>query len=945
MSLFVAQPFPWNHRIHLGFRHGQLVIRATRDFTTLELIQENIFYKNGQYDLPSALINNCYHWLDLSTKVLEIRQDDIWKSRPSNWKLNLRSRHATRRTSTLIDPFSTVAQTIAQNFQYFEYGRYITVFQPERGRISVELKRLELSFFVNGLRLLQCRELDAEIVPSNLQDIGVWYGLKSKIVLRSMKNSDHRTVLIPEGVFRVRRDGHHVMSFIENSGSYLKYEINNVLGRIESPAEPRLLYTKALWHAYTSYFLPDPLTGRTGMEEALYLLESAMYKPWAPLPNPLLTILNDIAALTPLRNYYPTNMKCMETVRWNENLTTTIQDDRYRVAVERIWRRSYQLRRFQTDISEDASPMRSLGNQHLESRAHGRSASGAVVCDQTYNSQDHRTENDEYRHVMSIAKFLARWPTEQASTAQLASLLQNFPVIGGYIGPFNPVQIFDLISVNIGENWGSLVQSAIEAGPQDKFRLSFLFAPMTLSSGFSMDLINILLAYTVLPSLKSINHPKWPSYPQFRLNEIPAAKDLAELMAIAHQPYISPPEEGGSQRGQRALARLAHEETCKQKCLELAQAIRSQWPQVEVDLKKLPVIPQSFLDVDSALEPALCEYKRIAQNFEYSQYLEAAQLIMDEHTTIQTSDGSEEQYLDGFAESSCGPDRYPFRTSEKLPSIADLLHRSILFKGQSVEIPSFRRFPVSKSTALLTERPNGAVSIKSGKCAQYPEKLPRVADHPTHIEELGQLVKALRTSTSSVQQQYGYELEQSIDALAKQNSQPSVTLAPINPSSLENEIRQAREACNSMLQDICEALETDDCRAKWLKHANLWPSLSKIGLLAELSSTSGTNFGTGTQEALVEWGVQITVLQRLLRIQDASRKNKQQVLHDERINIGHTNWSPQKHVDWLLLEIDSNLLLRVEQVEVANATISPESCENSVVQLLMVSKSEIQSQI
>ncbi|KAH8586881.1 hypothetical protein B0O99DRAFT_643285 [Bisporella sp. PMI_857] len=44
----------------------------------------------------------------------------------------------------------------------------------------------------------------------------------------------------------------------------MKYSIDDVLGRVECPSEPRLLYTKALCHALTSYFLPDPLTGRTG---------------------------------------------------------------------------------------------------------------------------------------------------------------------------------------------------------------------------------------------------------------------------------------------------------------------------------------------------------------------------------------------------------------------------------------------------------------------------------------------------------------------------------------------------------------------------------------------------------------------------------------------------------------------------------------------------------
>jgi hypothetical protein len=314
MSLFIAHPMPYKHWIHLGFRHGRLVIRATKRDTTLELIEEHVFRRGGDYDLPAALVLNCYHWLDLKTAILEIRQDDIWKSKEGNWKLRLRSRRAFRRDSVLVDPHSVIAK-ITQNSQFFEYAHYIMIYQPANGPIVAELKCLELNLFVNHAGLLQCRQLGAEIAYSNLQDAGVWYGLRSKIVLRSKRNADQRIILVPEGKITVRRDGPHVTCTVQNTGSYLKYEINPVFGRLECPAEPRLLYTKALWHAYTSYFLPDPLTGRTGAEEALFLLSRAMYKPWSSLMKSLLAILDKIADLTPHHGYYPANMRCMEIIQ------------------------------------------------------------------------------------------------------------------------------------------------------------------------------------------------------------------------------------------------------------------------------------------------------------------------------------------------------------------------------------------------------------------------------------------------------------------------------------------------------------------------------------------------------------------------------------------------------------------------------------------------------
>jgi hypothetical protein len=76
-------------------------------------------------------------------------------------------------------------------------------------------------------------------------------------------------------------------------------------------------------------------------------------------------------------------------------------------------------------------------------------------------------------------------------------------------------------------------------------------------------------------------------------------------------------------------------------------------------------------------------------------------------------------------------------------------------------------------------------------------------------------------------------------------------------------------------------------------------------------------------------------LVRLLRIDYARQKGNQQQLEEEQENLGHRNWKPIDRPDWLLLEIDANMLIRPGQVDVALATISPVSKSNSVLQMNM----------
>jgi hypothetical protein len=155
---------PNRHQIHLGLRNGKVLVRAMFRGKLLELIPAKVFYSARSFDLPSPLINDCVHWLDLKSGILEIRhQPNIWYEKVSNWELNVKTKTALRRTVRLVDPQSSIFQDIANIFQGFEGPQHLTVFQPEFRPLSVELKRLGLSFTVNGRGWLESSQLKAEI--------------------------------------------------------------------------------------------------------------------------------------------------------------------------------------------------------------------------------------------------------------------------------------------------------------------------------------------------------------------------------------------------------------------------------------------------------------------------------------------------------------------------------------------------------------------------------------------------------------------------------------------------------------------------------------------------------------------------------------------------------------------------------------------------------------
>ncbi|CAO2653039.1 Nn.00g024500.m01.CDS01 [Neocucurbitaria sp. VM-36] len=887
MSLYVTRTMPYGHRVHLGFRNNQLVVQAIQGGQILQYVLPEVFRNGNDYDVPFALVDDCYHWLNLDTGIIEVRQEEPWKSKDGNWRLDLLNRRAVRRKSVLVDPHSNLARRIANNFRHFEHSYHLTIFQPE-GRLAVELKRLELTFFVNYSGLLQCRQLAAEIPFA--QNIGTWVGLKSQLVLQSTKNPCQRIVLIPEGKFTYVRQGPHVEITIANCGTYLKFDINEVLGRIDCAAEPRLLYTRALWHAYTAYFLPDRLRAGQALKRRS-------------------------TKLSPGRAYYPPNMKYMEVVSWNPGLTTVIQDDRYRGIVASICQRSSQLSVFTGSPHYQGLSAGLLPDAYLAKRAMSRTYLTIPEPDEDYRARDTFSETLEQANAASIMKLLVKWPSAVTNTTSLASLLEKYPIIAGQVGVFERVQIFDLLTVNLGKDWGAILETARKSEYEGRFDLMFLFTPMAFSTSAPMELLRVLISFALLPELKAIEVPNWLSYSQFRHAELPSRKHIADLIQLTRRPFAKEKNLRYTYQ-QLKQANIEHEEVTQQISARVANALlRDHWPtdnlptpelMIEDVTSKFNIFNHNKFDYDELSEVLLPEWNRLAQNYHFSVHIDEIQDVLDRVSRMTPEEAglglvnSTGEIILGMSE----PDIVSHASRAHgtfQPALRDFLQKSII----SPLSCWFQEHECSASTQQV---------VTSQKKAHGKEHLP---------------------SSCSIRLTYADELKQSIAALAKHVAIPTSSLPPISSVSLSAQIRTSTTDCEIQSQAICKALEAGDRQAKWLHYAGLWPSITRCSLFAELNSIIGTSFGPGIKEALVVFGVTISKHQRLLRIEDATAKAKDQQLRDETSNFGHENWDPLEYVDWLLLEIDGNIMLRPEQIDVAHAMISPTTGKNSIVQLLM----------
>ncbi|KAI1428155.1 hypothetical protein F5Y12DRAFT_790732 [Xylaria sp. FL1777] len=77
------------------------------------------------------------------------------------------------------------------------------------------------------------------------------------------------------------------------------------------------------------------------------------------------------------------------------------------------------------------------------------------------------------------------------------------------------------------------------------------------------------------------------------------------------------------------------------------------------------------------------------------------------------------------------------------------------------------------------------------------------------------------------------------------------------------------------------------------------------------------------------------LLERAGRLVRAAGEQNDEDLIKELDNVGHENWDPIEHPEWLLLEVESGIMIRDIQGRIASEMINPSSHRNAVMQLNM----------
>lgn len=964
---------PDGHQVHAGFVGDRMIIRSCKGNKIWEYIPRDVFGTQKFFDLPGPLIFNCGHWLDLTDgRFLEIRpRQSMWASRESHWRVNLSTGSCTRTLTrgsvrdVMVDPHARLFHRAARNLEGLESRHQIVVYQrqhhPTKVSLIADLPRLQLSFY-NRKGALCCPQYQAVIAQD--QDIGTWHGLRSMLVLMDI-NSGKRTVLVPFGEFDVQHDGDHVRVDIHGSGSFGKFSVNEILQRIECAPEVRLIYQKAQLHAYTSFPIPDSLTSMTGTEAALHWLSSGSCQPWMPLAGPALDILQTIARLCPRREYYPHDLRVMKKEDWDSNLTVTLHHDAFGEVVKKLVDKSEALKLFElpsgnssVDHAVNNLPppvIPSYGDPHLNIRAWMRWQSTHRVSyftnppheksDLLYISRDRdSTRKRMYSDVREISWLLRTRPSAIRSERSLAVSLSQCPLIQGYsdhVSKGDKASISERISCDVKQEWGTLVSLARKYR-HDKYSLMFIFGPMVYRlSDANMDLVRTVAAFALFDELETIKLPRFALYEHFRVNQCPDEKYLSQLAKPArlpapHEDLADIPNLSGKLRRQIDQRKSRHEQKSEEGCEALARHILSAWPCAEPKVVDANEWKESLVDTEKALEAIRPEWKRLFENMEFSKHLDEVQQTLNRKYSDEPPDlpprflPADHEPLALVRHKNIVP------LIQGLTSIGTALASSFSTSSDASWPPSHILAPMPSSDYM--SKPSASNALFGGPPSRESFQRHEWAGQArvaAAIQELTAIVTPYTASKSRIKQRYGQDLLSSLHAFRAKST--TDTLGALNhshflfvePEALERHfLFKVRQVTSSL---SCDG--TAD-KVKWLTYGLLFPIVTPVTLLEQLRSINAVPLDS-VKSSILDLGIYITRVQRQMRLNDLAMKGDRARYVEELENVGHLNWRPDQYPDWLLLEIEADLLIRPGQVDVAMATISPPSDANSVLQMNM----------
>ncbi|KAG9762013.1 hypothetical protein KCU73_g2114, partial [Aureobasidium melanogenum] len=915
MECRVSQHIEGNE-VHLGLRGRSIIIKARANGRVLQALPQSTF----KGSLPDHFVHSFHHWLDEWTGDIELRPlDHPWQMSSNNWRitfsdLNFSTARARLQlgSRSLIEPSSVIGKRVTNILSVLDTAAncHITLDSCCPYQLEVELRRYNLHFAVTMDGELRSLEFNAIVDPD--QNIGTMVGLHNKLVLRNAVPPgcpEERQVLIPLGEVAVRMNGSHVTVRVQDmEGSkrhHFVYSLDRHLRKLRGAQDTLSLLYQAYLHAITSFCLPDPFTGATGIEQAIGILKGASLFTSSPLNKQEIKLLENIAALTPSREFYPQHLKVMQSVTWNANLPAHSQHDDFILAVQAILEHRQKCERAHGQKSQCSI---NRGDQSLLKRARKRNTSvmktgiiADVSCspddDVTYNDRGRYEQNTQAERVHGIASLVQHWPSRLCVHSNIVSLLSGWEV-GGYHEVFDyaKVTMHQLTTLKLPSYWGSLYNMCRSAEKDLMlYPLMFTFGAIALEAE-PEDLVHIrtLLAFAFAQAFRTIDPPV--NHDGYKLSN--GSSSTAEKITVLVRTNATMPSFPPNATEKQYEEYIKKMSEFNEQTERFSRHILEQWPD------EVPVRPEgsyAMIQVTQALYACTAQFSEWHKNRRFLAHL---RLVEEQLRRIQSP-----------------LVKYPWPRASLQHSQPSEHHHSAPSLDRFLS-PCGRESPIDVFKTCIAASPLVLQPTTVLLNSENDASLTRLAD-------------TLSTQESSTHRYYASVLRSSLDALRAHRMESYEQSLSLKSSDFETYYISLSKLVGGILKHIRLALAPRTSAEAILFSADLWPRCSEGGLLHYLSAAKITDLGSSWRHVLLFLAEAIASLQRAERMLAFHKKQSHKSLLKELRTPGREGWSAEEHPSWLLLEVENNITIRPLQAKVAMEMMSPRSGSNSVMQLNM----------
>ncbi|KAG2039123.1 hypothetical protein BDR03DRAFT_1090824 [Suillus americanus] len=925
----------YDHQVSFALRNSNdLIICAKhidRGSPVFQLIPNQKFVD----DLPTTLIDKHTHWLNLDTSEIEIRPaENAWKSSPDNWLMQFAvsgpSTLGKAGSVTLVDIRSQTWDMISERLCPLEDPRNIVVTHngASSGTFSslkVDLPRYGLDFFVDEDGELQSRNM-RNMVVDIIQSTGTMLGLINQLVLRpksQIGDEYPRTVIIPDGRISHSANGNHVRVTITPEGPRAMYQLYRVdtdlrclTGNVGLTSKLLQALLQALLHAITSGCLPDPLTGRTGTEEALHLLHSAACRSFMKLRPRDTDLLRGISSLSARRVWYPIHLRKMQTVSWS-SLAPLAQHYDFHVVAKSIMDYGKRLSNF----SEGSANLQLIfdlppSTDHLLERASIRAS--VVYPDQfslpfpygntdgVYTSREVPDKNAEER-AFNAAFMVHQWPSRLPVQRDLVGLMTSWGEVQGVCGSLSLRYSKDWLQPAFPHIFLSAHDRCRSATEEDKFQLMFTLASASYSSTDKHALIPTLLAFSTVPDIRNL--PRLPEFTSYDFSDgfMPSRAKVDKLVDSCMIKFESSQESrltaipGEKKKARRGRCQSAFDTTCRSQKELILSKVWDAWP-----CETLPtfntLLQASCFNLDELLKKLRPVFRSCWANRCLKEHLDVQQVTLNRFYVPNPPSKLRSRY---------NPD-------SNLDDVAS---------------------PTSSVDAqyLFDRNPPVICTLGSSQVSPNTQRRDMVsADPGVALSRLQKLVNNFRArGRTKFHENYANDLDRSRSILCEEK-----LVASPDPTAYTMEVLLEHHSLHSQrfqdsLDIITDTLSPASIVEDALFNAGLWPRVTPSFLFNRMSSISGNCLGKEWRTTLIRLSQILLQLQRSRRLLVLAANKNWVEFFKELENEECEGFDPELYPDWLLIQIESQFLARPVQVKVALEMMSPSTGVNTSLQLNM----------